>query len=62
MTTMTGLALSLLVLAVTKSIYVLADCLQEDVHVVVHVKDARHKSVVVVGIVWTNPNMEVEEH
>ena len=61
-TTMTGLAYFLLILAVTKSIYVLVDCLQEDVHVVVHGKDAGHKSVVVVGIVWTNPNMEVEEH
>ena len=47
MTTMTGLTYGLLIFAVTKSIYVLADCLQ----VVVHVQDARHKSVVVVGIV-----------
>ena len=62
MTKMTGLAHSLLILDVTKSIYVLADCLQEDMQVVVHVKDARHKSVVVVGTVWTNPTMEVEKH
>ena len=64
MTAMTSLAHSLLILAVPKSIYVLADCLQEDVYFVVHAKDARHKRVIVVGtcIVWTNPNMEVEEH
>ena len=62
MTTMRGLAHSLLKLAVTQSVYVIANCFQEDVHIVIHVKAARRKNVGVVGTVWTNPNMEVEEH
>ena len=64
MTTMRGLAHSLLKLAVIQSIYVIANCFREDVHIVVHVhvKAARHKNVGVVGTVWTNPNMEVAEH